>query len=120
MKCRKTISTFFILLFLFVSCKNKLLPNQEMITLLQSADKYEDNPQNIFCPEAILRFSDSLLNASSASIDVMKVKSAKAIALLQLGEEQKAINVLKDMLNKTSLGDFEQHGSIMKDLALAY
>ena len=120
MRCSKTISLFIIWLFFFVSCKNKPLPNQEMINLLQSADKYEDNPENIFCPEAILRYSDSLLNASPVGIDPMKVQSAKAIALLQLGEEQKAVDVLENMLNKTSLGDFDQRASIMKDLAMAY
>jgi hypothetical protein len=74
-----------------------------MIDLLQSIDKYEDNPDNDFSPEAILRSSDSLLNASPAKNDVMKIKYRKAMALLQLGQEQKSIDVFQDMLNNTPL-----------------
>ena len=74
-----------------------------MIDLLQSIDKYEDNPDNGFSPEAILRSIDSLLNASPAKNDVMKLKYRKANALLQLGQEQKAIDVFQDMLAKHRL-----------------
>lgn len=91
-----------------------------MIDLLKLADKHEDNHENMFCPEAVLRFADSLLAISPAHEDEMKLKYRKAIALLELGEEQKAVNVFEDMLSKTSTIDFDQRRSIMKDLAMAY
>ena len=91
-----------------------------MITLLQSALKYENTPENIYCPEAMIRFCDSILNNSSADSDLLKAKYNKANALLQLGEEQKAIDIYEELLNKTSKGDFEQRRQIMKDLAVAY
>jgi hypothetical protein len=59
---------FLSLLFLIFSCKNKPLPNQEMIDLLRATDKLEDNHENIFCPEAVLKFADSLLNTSPAAV----------------------------------------------------
>jgi hypothetical protein len=37
-----------------------------------------------------------------------------------LGQEQKAIDVFEEMLNKTSPFEFDQRRSIMKDLAMAY
>jgi len=120
MKYSKTVSLFFILASLFVSCKHKPLPNQEMIDLLQSTDQHEYNQENIFCPEAVLKFADSLLNISSEGDDLMKIKFRKASALLQLGQEQTAIDVFEDMMKKTSPFEFDQRRSIMKDLAMAY
>jgi hypothetical protein len=52
------------------------VPNQEIITLLQSAEKYENNPENIYCPEAMIRFCDSILNNSSADTVLAKNKMA--------------------------------------------
>jgi len=100
--------------FVFISCRHKELPNQEMMTLLQSAAKYEDNPENIYCPEAMIKFCDSVLNNSSIDTGLLKAQNNKALALLQLGEEQKAIVIYEDLLNKTSRGDFEKHRQIMK------
>jgi tetratricopeptide (TPR) repeat protein len=106
------------LTLLLNSCQNAH-PNQEMIDLLQSIDKYEDNPDNDFSPEAILRSSDSLLKSSTAQ-DVMKIKYRKANALLELGQEQKSIDVFQDMLANTPASDDGQRKFIMKDLAMAY
>src|SRR5437773_10842098 len=106
-------------LFLFVSCKHKPLPNQGMINLLHAAEKYENNPENIYCPEAIIKFCDSIINSSAADSALSKARYNKALALLQLGKEQKAIDIYEDLLNKTSEGDFEQHRQIMKDLAVS-
>lgn len=91
-----------------------------MIDLLQSIDKYEDNPENTFSPEAILRFSDSVLNTLPAKDDVMKFKYRKATALLQLGQEQKAIDVFQELLTATAASESGQRKFIMKDLAMAY
>lgn len=94
--------------------------NQEMIALLQSTDKYEDNQENTFSPEAVLKFTDSLLNASPSGNEVIKIKYRKASALLQLGEEQKAVELFEEILNNTSRFEFEQRIAAMKDLAMAY
>jgi len=91
-----------------------------MITLLESAAKYENNPENIYCPEAMVKLCDSILNNSSTDTDLVKAKYDKANALLQLGEEQKAAEIYEYLLNKTSPGDFEHRRQIGKDLAVAY
>jgi len=111
---------FFIQFFLFISCKQRATPNQEMTDLLKSTDKYEDNQQNVFSPEAVLKFTDSLLIASPADADVLEIKYRKAIALLHLGEEQKSITVFEEMLSNIPPFQFEQRRSITKDLAIAY
>jgi hypothetical protein len=91
-----------------------------MIDLLQSTAKYEENQENIFSPEAVLKFTDSLLVAPPADADIMRIKYRKAMALLQLGEEQKSVDVFKEILNKISPFEFDQRRAIMKDLAVAY
>jgi hypothetical protein len=91
-----------------------------MIDLLQSIDKYENNQENSFSPEAVLRYTDSLLKASPAKGEVMKIKFRKANALLQWGQEQKAIDVFQEMLTETPASEIGQRRFIMKDLAMAY
>ena len=118
MKYIRIISFLCTLILLLGSCKDTP-PNQEMIDLLQSIDKSENNPENTFYPEAILRFNDSLLNSPMAD-DVMKIKYRKANALLQLGQEQKAIDVFQEMLTQTPASEIRQRIFIMKDLAMAY
>jgi tetratricopeptide (TPR) repeat protein len=120
MKCSKSAVLFPLLFLFFISCDDKPLPNQEMIDLLRSTAKYEYNAENAFSPEAVLKFTDSLLSASPPSDEVMNIKYRKANALLQLGEEQKAIDLLEEVLKNTSRLDFDRRISVMKALAMAY
>ncbi len=110
----------FMLPFIFISCKHKALPNQGMIDLLKTAEKYDHNPGNIFCPEAMVKSCDSILHNSSNNDVLMQALNKKANALLQLGEEQKAIDIYQDLLNKVSPGNLDQRQSILKDMANAY
>lgn len=109
-----------ILVIFIFSCQRKPLPNQQMIDLLQECVKYENNPQNIFCPEAVIRFSDSILDASSNPDEIFQTKNDKAIALLRLGEEQKAINIYEELLGQVSIADFDRRRQLMQDLAISY
>ena len=106
--------------FLCVSCKHKVLPNQEMIDLLQASEKYSNNPENLFATEAKIKFCDSILNNCSDKNLLLKAQSDKANALLQLGQEQKAIDMFQDLLNKIPLGYLDQRQAIMKDMAITY
>src|SRR4051794_32392017 len=83
----------FTLLFFFISCKRKVLPNQDMIDLLKTAEAHYNSPNNIFCPEAMVKSCDSVLDNSSDKDALMQALNKKANALLQLGEEQKAIDI---------------------------
>jgi len=115
-----TLGSLFLVFLSFLSCKHKPTPNQTMIKLLQAAEKYEFNAENVFCPEAVIELSDSIINASSVENDISKALYNKANALLQLGEEQKAIDIFEGLLNKTSVTDFEHRPQLLKDLALSY
>jgi hypothetical protein len=117
---RSVFLSVFILPLFFISCRHQSLPNQEMIDLLKASEKYDHNPDNIFCPEAIVKSCDSILNSSSDKNVITEALSKKANALLQLGEEQKAIDIYQDLLNKISHGNVDQRQSVMKDMANAY
>jgi hypothetical protein len=119
----KECSIIFLLLlmltFCFISCKQKALPNQGMIDLLKASAKYYNNPNNVFCPEAIVKSCDSVLKSSSNQNELTEALNKKANALLKLGEEQKAINIFQDLINKTH-GNLDERQSLLKDMAIAY
>ena len=91
-----------------------------MIDLLKTEEKYNDNPGNIFAPVAIIRLCDSVLNNSSDNSAMTKALKDKAGAFLNLGEEQKAIDIFHNLLKQMSRSNIDQRFSVMKDLALAY
>ncbi|SFP68024.1 Repeat domain-containing protein [Parafilimonas terrae] len=112
-----------IILLLFAislaSCKQKPLPNQYMIDILKAKEKEYNNPNNLFSPSALIKLCDSVLNNTSDKEMIFQALNKKANALLQLGEEQKAIDIFQDMLGKTG-GDLDRRQSILKDLAVSY
>jgi hypothetical protein len=110
----------FLALLALASCKERSHPNQEMIDLLKVSAKFDHNPENVFSPEAMVEYCDSVLNSSPGEEARREALRRKANALLQLGEEQKAIDIFQAMLDKISLGEIEQRQAIMKDMALAW
>ena len=111
---------FFAMSIFTGSCKQKAMPNEYMIDLLKTAEKNDYNPHNIFSPEAIVKFSDSILNKSSDENTIAKALNTKANALLQLGEEQKAIDIYQELLHKVPPGDFDKRQTILKEMANAF
>ncbi|HEY4207242.1 MAG TPA: CRTAC1 family protein [Puia sp.] len=109
------------LVFLFLAaCKYKPLPNQEMLDLLKDARAYDNNPGNVFAPEAVVRSCDSILDGGPAEDVRTATLEKKANGLLEMGEEQRAIDIYQDLLEKISLGRVELRQTIMKGMANAY
>jgi hypothetical protein len=115
-----SVLLFFMSAFFFISCKSKALPNQYMIDLLKTAEDNDNNPDNIFCPEAIVKRCDSIIRSSSDETVLTEALQKKANALLQLGKEQESINICEDLLNKIPRSNMEQRQQVMKDLAITY
>jgi VCBS repeat protein/ASPIC/UnbV protein len=111
---------FLGVLLSLASCRHKQLPNQEMIDLLKVSAKTDHNHENVFSPEAMIEYCDSILGSEPGDEARQQALSRKADAFLKLGEEQKAIEIFQGMLGKISLGNLEQRQAIMKDMALAY
>ena len=118
--CLLPLLFLIILSFCFISCKQKPLPNQAMIDLLKTGEKYSNTPENPFAPEAMVKFCDSVINNSSDQNVVITALDKKANALLELGQEQKAIDIFQEVLNKIPKGYIDQRQPIMKDLAITY
>jgi len=110
----------FIVFIGLASCREKQHPNQEMIDLLKVSARFDHNHENVFSPEAMIEYCDSIVSNTSDEDARTKALSKKANSLMQLGEERKAIDILQELLNKLSLGNIEQRQAIVKDLALAY
>jgi hypothetical protein len=104
----------------FISCKHKVLPNQAMIDLLKSTEEKFNSPENAFLPEAMLKFSDSVLDNSPDQEAYIKALSNKGNALLELGEEQKAIDIFQQLLDKIPMSSLEQRQGVLKDMAITY
>jgi hypothetical protein len=117
------MTTRLLLLFLLIgmaACKDNHLPNQEMIDLLKVSARFDHNHENVFSPEAMIEYCDSILSKASDDNARRAALSKKAGALLQLGQEQKAIDIYQGLLAKISLGDIEQRQPVIKDLAIAW
>ena len=90
-----------------------------MVDLLQESKIAFYNPENPFSPEAVVKYTDSVIQNSSDENLKTKALTRKAHALLELGEEQKAIDIYQKLLQKTE-GDIVQRQSFLKELAICY
>ena len=75
MKHLKFRLVFFIPVVCFVFCNDKPQPNKEIIQLLQAANEYDNNPKNIFSPEANIEFYDSILAKSVKQEELFCLKA---------------------------------------------
>src|SRR5450631_3556612 len=119
-KVHNIILSLILMAFFFISCKHKGIPNQDMIDLLKTEEQDFIQPDNVFCPEASVKYCDSIIDNSSNKDEVIRAFVRKANALLQLGEEQKAIDIFEYLLKKIPLGNILQRQPILEDMAIAY
>ncbi|HEY4327351.1 MAG TPA: FG-GAP-like repeat-containing protein [Mucilaginibacter sp.] len=90
-----------------------------MVKLLQQQNEFETNVTNPYAPTAVLKHLDSLIDNAANRPDLFQLYIKKANALLQLGQEQKAVHIL-DSLNQIFTPDILQRQVVQKNLALAY
>lgn len=105
--------------FFFIACKQKS-SNEEMMQLLASINKTEQNAENQFCPSAKIAHYDSIINLSNSNVDAYTNIYYKANALLELGEEKKAVDLLEELLQKMHVYNSSMTIDMRRLLALAY
>lgn len=122
MNCVKTsICIATVLLVLLVSaCDNRKYVNDEMIGLLADIDKKSFSPQNAFCARARLNYFDSAYKAAVNEDERIQFQNQAMLALLELGDEEKAVKLGEDLLKKIPVFKMDQRKVAMKSLALAY
>ncbi len=104
----------------FFSCTHKKSPNDDMIAMLRAQAQFENDPKNPYAAQAIINHSDSVIEVSAGNADGVEALFLKANALLELGKEQKAIDIYKQLLGNGAKNDYLQSQFITKKLALAY
>lgn len=119
-KVHNIILSIILVAYFFISCKHKALPNQDMIDLLKTAAQNFNHPDNVFSPESVVKHCDAVIDSSFNREEVINAFDRKGNALLQLGEEQKAIDIFEYLLKKIPPGDILQRQQVLKDLAIAY
>lgn len=120
MKAVTQISLFLISV-LYLACQNQHASHQDMIELLHKTKSNQSDVNNVFAAKTHLIYYDSLLKASYSRIDEVNFTQGKAHALLQLGEEQKAIDLLKNLILKYNQQNITyETESLTSELALAY
>ena len=92
--------TMTILALLFFACAQQLSRNQDMIDLLSDAETRAFSPQNNFSPEAKLKFYDSSLKTAYSYPDSMNLGFVTARTFLELGNEEQAIEILRNLLQR--------------------
>ncbi|AXY74392.1 CRTAC1 family protein [Paraflavitalea soli] len=108
-----------VILLLFASCEHENVPNKEMVSLLASISRSEYSPRNTFCPEAKLHYYDSLLSKASNIADSNFLQYAVARTMIELGDEEKAMQMSGRLLQHIPVYEISQKQAVMKNMAIA-
>ncbi|RRB00835.1 CRTAC1 family protein [Larkinella rosea] len=109
-----------LLIGMLVSCQSKPSSHEEMIKILQELSVKYSDPENSFCPEAVLAYTNSQLKTVTGEQQRIMYNFAKSDAYLKLGEEEKAIELLEDIVQHIDTGNTRGTQMAMTELALAY
>jgi hypothetical protein len=109
-----------LILLLSASCNDNPDSNEEMIGLLASIEKQNDIPDNPFSSETRLKFFDSALATVRNGLDSVLLELSEAKTLLESGNEERAVALCKNILDRTPAEKINQRRHIMKTLAIAY
>jgi hypothetical protein len=118
---RKTLLVLVLAMFVLVrmSCDRDNACHQEMISLLKQTNKNVNVLANNFYPDAAITYFDSLLSLPhSTPSQVRYCKFLKSQVLMELGEEEQAIQLMEEIAQAE-----DEHFSsevVLKELALAY
>jgi hypothetical protein len=109
-----------LLVAILVCCQSKPSSHDEMIGLLHQASLRYNDPENGFCPEAVLSYTNNQLKTVTGEQQRMMYNYTKADALLKLGEEEQAIELLEDIVRRIDPQNTRGSQMANTDLALAY
>ena len=116
---KRVLKSIVPLLIACVACKSKTDSNKEMVALLQQVRTQMSVPGNPFCPEAQKNQFSSLVAQTHEPYELFDLKSSLGMALLKLGDEQKAIEVYESLMKSAQTGMFDGNKALSQ-LALSY
>jgi hypothetical protein len=124
----KIITSVLVILFIlllsvagFRSYKKKQNDRKKLEVLYENGLKEIYDKDNFFNPEAQFAHWDSLSQRSSDSSEKLVAQRFKSVILLRMGDEKRAIELLKDLVEKTKSNESGRvYIDAQKYLALAY
>jgi hypothetical protein len=113
-----TLLVIFITSFTYLKKHERL---EKMNQLYRESLKEVFCKENVFTPTAELAYCDSILAlAGNSSQSIFMARYSEAKDYLRLGEEQKSIDIMLDLLNKSPYVEKPLKIDIQKNLAIEY
>ena len=119
MSCSLSRILLFATLLSILSCETKTSQNKQMIRLIAAIDESESTPRNPYASEARLIYYDSLRNKAEQLRETATASYAIGNTLLELGREEKAIEVFDKLLQSIPPEYNDHRNMIMKNLAIS-
>lgn len=111
---------YILFLGLALSCGKEDASHEEMLTILKQLQTNYNRFDNYYASEAHVRYYDSLINASTSAQDIMFFTHSKARALIALGREDDAVQILEPQVQKIIAENIQGMDRMKVLLALAY
>src|SRR6188768_442235 len=111
---------FMLLHILMGSCNREETSPNEMLKILKQLQSTYQHFDNFYASEAHVRYYDSLINNSNSAQDKMFFTYSKARALIALGLEDEAVDILEPQMQKIIAENIQGMDRIKVLLALAY
>ncbi|HEY0743687.1 MAG TPA: CRTAC1 family protein [Chryseosolibacter sp.] len=118
MRKRVNISLLFLWLVM-MSCGNDSSHEQMLAILKQKRENY-NRFDNFYASDAHVAYYDSLINASYSAQDKMRYTYNKARALIALGREDEAVEILEPQVEKIKAEKIQGMDRLKELLGLAY
>ena len=111
---------FILLHSLIISCGREDASHEEMLTMLKQLQTTYNQFDNFYASEAHVRYYDSLISNSNSAQDIMFFTHSKARALIALGLEDEAVEILEPQVQKINAEKIQGMDRMKVLLALAY
>ena len=105
---------------LIISCGKEDASHEKMLDILKQLQTTYIRFDNYYASEAHVRYYDSLINTSNSAQDIMFFTHNKARALIALGEEDEAVEILEPQIIKIVAEKIQGMDRMKVLLALAY
>jgi hypothetical protein len=117
MKLKITLAlVLFIAVGFTIIASTRTSSHKDMVGMLETINKKNNNIQNAFNPEAKLAYFDSVIAANPYMQD-RDLYSAQAGLLLEAGNEKKAVEIYEKIKNSL---DYMNTGQVLGDVGIAY
>lgn len=111
---------YILLCSLVISCSRDEASHKEMLNILKQLQADYIRVDNYYASDAHVRYYDSLISASGSAQDIMFFTHSKAKALIALGREEEAVQILEPQVQKIIAENIQGMDRMRVLLALAY